>query len=515
MSSFLEDDIIMETKFGSTKQRMELFMINIRKQDTVRIFRGLRRNYEKPEKDSLTLTLEELTFKVKEIEKGICDIINTSDIDQAVKIFDSLLITLIGISQSNRESVVEKMKKKKLFHHLIMILNEARKKGKNELISSITWAMQVALTVKTNTVTRIVEHGLIEAYEPLLLIQDTDILENVIWGYSNMVEDNLVVRELMESKQLMERVYSTIEQSSDKIFSIPILQSFVLFSNSYFNQKPNFKFQTFANHFYFCVKVFISIDAMAYSEFMVDLLTFLKFSTKVGQQSDIFDFLECQLFIPLIDKLSDLVLVTESDIADLSISVLLNLTYHDHPRLIEILNTNLLKNLYINISKDILLEDSMNLVANIAASGDEFLSSVLKSGIVTEILCRTASEESPFTHLVAKVSVLSNIFDCHPFDESFDYINEHFDLIAMIVTKLNNSLNFSMMKVIGKFLRSIFEIGYDIMITRNLSFNPISQRFSEREDLSNAIEKAQSNRSSEIYNIYKSIIEEYFPVYHQ
>ena len=105
---------------------------------------------------------------------------------------------------------VKTLHKNGIINDLVNIL-KANHHVDNTFVREITWIFLAVFTVDDDEIKKYLTNGILVSYELILKnSQDEEIIEHIIWGYANLVEDNNEIQNLFEDLGIFEKIRTNV-----------------------------------------------------------------------------------------------------------------------------------------------------------------------------------------------------------------------------------------------------------------------------------------------------------------
>ena len=498
----------MDSNFvQSTKERRQVFSISIRYQENSKLFKVKRTQSDESPMGALSMTVEEIERETSAFERALKK--GRTQLDEA-KIIEALvsLRQMFSVMRpGTKDSILEELIDRKVIDEIMALFKTAVKEREIEMVRELTWLFQVIFTCSHELLMRIVELGVLPLFDQILNFDDLDILENLIWAYANLVAFNETVRDVMDSIELVERIYLVVKQSMKDSKEFKLMRSFILFLGQFFCIKPFQSFDKIRKYFNIAVKFFSVIDDDQLNEIIIEIMEFLLLCTNLYDNEDFNEFMDNEISLQFVDRLIDLMMEKNQKIAKTSVEILRNVFFFEHPKQLELLNSPLLDYLKHNLEKKIDYSENLKLCLNIAATGKEFVQQIIEKDIAFAILLNAKNNHFLFEELTSELEALISIFSSEDSNLLLDYALKNFSLIGEILLKLKIDIPNSTCNKLGEFLRVLLDLGDFTHIFTDKRKNPIVEEIVKRPEILQALEYVQVNRFSEFDNQFKTLID--------
>ena len=497
------------TSKANIKERRVMYITSIRRQDNNRIFNSTRLMND--DEDHIDATIPRISIK-DEIDIAERDFSNQEVLTNPNKLeksIEHLRELLTNVSEDDRDDLISALFDNGVWKVIFKLLEKFRKENNVRIVREITWIIQVILASSTDLVAKTIDLGIYSIYFNLIQTNDFEVLENVIWGYANLVVDNREVRDTFEDVGIMNLITDRILEINQSSFNKELLRVFYLFLDYYFNMKPFFDFERMQNHVDFSLKLLNNYTSDQLKSLMQELLGFLSVATLVAEKENL-EMISDQGWDVFVSKMIELHQSDDLEIVKRSTEILTNLTFFNFDRNDILLQGSFMKSLTENLEKEICLEQTLQLCSNISCCAREFLDAMAKENLIIVILMKIKL----ITFMSEKLFILLNyldkiLFDCHS-QFIFFQLSNNTSLIGEVIEKINMKLPDHTMLAIGRVLNDIFAMGERAVEDNLVMLNPFTDFVEKNPNLIKAIEYAQMYSSEDIYMAFQTLVETYF-----
>lgn len=190
---------------------------------------------------------DEMIRAVRQMLNQLCNDHNLHTPQGTYTLLNSIRNMIIKVKEERLEPLIEdfiKMGCPALFKLLLQ-----QYYGNYEILHELTWILvSIFAGCSKQHLMLILQHGYLPLYKGLLQVEEPSILENVIWGLGNMVDDNRPVVDAVQSAGIEELinsqtevVFRKFEQTQEKAKFLDVFRAYVFYHrNAYKHCKDPF-----------------------------------------------------------------------------------------------------------------------------------------------------------------------------------------------------------------------------------------------------------------------------------
>lgn len=460
-------------------------------------------------KDITDSELEKITSK---IENEICSAkINISK-TTVYKVSLDIRRLLLNFSQRNRIIFIESLMDRGCWEIMVKLLGFAWREQEEEIVKEITWIFQIIFGSNTDIIAEIMYLGILPLYEKILASDHSEILENIIWGYANLVADNCSIRNLFADLSVLDNIYQVVMKKIEKEKKFRLVKSFIIFLNYYFSSEPHLTFESVKYYLMTCIKLFIVLSREDYEEVESELFDFIITATSIPSQEEIEVIYSSKTWNAFASKLVELLKDKKIEIVKSVILILQNLTYHSHKNLDIFMKINLIEIIKEKIVSKTAYVHCVNLVSNIASIKQEFAELIVEASIFKSILNHIKLNDFNHDEISASLDAVHTISANYDSEKITNFAFNNMESFADIIMKINLKLPFKCVKRIAKIVETWFMLGDFYKLNKGEKENPFVEFVYNSPEVTQAIEYTQMYKNSEVQRLFYNIIKKYFDI---